>query len=88
MTAVYELLADHLLILLLAVIGIGSLLGRIRIGRIRLGAAAVLFVAIVVTALAGEDGVTLEILARADRLSPPSSATTRWHWASGWCSGC
>lgn len=49
------------LLLLFLVVGVGAVLGRVRVRGISLGAAAVLFTAIAVTAAGVHDGVTIAI---------------------------
>lgn len=52
---------ENAVLLLFLLVGVGSLIGRIRIRGVGLGSAAVLFLAIAVGAWAGEYGVTLQI---------------------------
>ena len=58
---VLAFLAEEPLVHLFVTVAIGALLGSIQVGGIRLHAAAVLFVAIAVTALGVANGVTIEI---------------------------
>lgn len=61
MTEVFEFVRMHPVILLFLLVGIGAVVGRLRIGGLSLGAVAVLFVAIGVNAWAVSTGVTLEV---------------------------
>lgn len=61
MTAALELLADRPLLYLALIIGIGVAIGRISVRGVALGPAAVLFSAIVITAVARSMDVTLAI---------------------------
>lgn len=61
MHALFEYLAEMPLVYLFLVIGLGALAGRIKFGKIRLGAAMVLFVAIAITAIGVPTGITLQI---------------------------
>lgn len=60
-TAVFELLASNPILLVFILIGIGMAFGHIKIKGVGLGAAAVLFAAIIVAAWSNELGVVLEI---------------------------
>ena len=61
MHAVLALLAQEPLVYLFLVVALGALLGKVSVGGIRLHAAAVLFVAIALTALGVSQGVALEV---------------------------
>lgn len=61
MSAVFAFLADHPALLLFGLIGIGSAVGAIKIRSMALGSAAVLFVAIAVSATGSALGVPLAI---------------------------
>lgn len=61
MQAIVDSLAANPLLHLALAVGLGSLLGRIPLGKVRLGAAAVLFAAIGVTALGAANGARIEI---------------------------
>ena len=61
MHAVLTWLAEHPEVLLFALVGAGMAVGHITVRKISLGAAAVLFVAIAVSALGASQGVALEI---------------------------
>lgn len=61
MTAVFEYLAQHPVIVLFLLIGLGAALGRVRIGGVSLGAVAVLFAGMGITAWGVALGVTLEL---------------------------
>lgn len=61
MTAFFPFLAEHPEVLLFAIIALGSLIGLITIRGVALGSAAVLFVAIAVSAWSHSEGVTLEL---------------------------
>lgn len=61
MQAIVDSLAASPLLHLALAVGLGSLLGRVPFGRVRLGAAAVLFAAIGVTALGAAHGARIEI---------------------------
>lgn len=56
-----QLLADNPLVLLAALLALGAALGRVAVAGVRLGPAAVLFVAIAISAVAASRGVLLEI---------------------------
>jgi putative transport protein len=61
MQAVFTTLAEQPLLLLFGVLGVGAVIGRISVRGISLGAAAVLFSAIGVTAWADSFGIAVEI---------------------------
>lgn len=61
MTAVFEYLAQHPVIVLFLLIGLGAALGRVRVGGVSLGAVAVLFAGMGITAWGVALGVTLEL---------------------------
>ncbi|MHB1065514.1 MAG: aspartate:alanine exchanger family transporter [Georgenia sp.] len=61
MQTILGVLAEQPLLLLSLVLGVGSVLGRVRVRGVALGAAAVLFTAIAVTALGVHHGITLTI---------------------------
>ncbi|MEZ3159278.1 TrkA C-terminal domain-containing protein [Microbacterium sp. BWT-B31] len=61
MTAVFEYLAMHPVIVLFLLIGLGAALGRVRIAGISLGAVAVLFVAMGITAWGVAVGVSIAL---------------------------
>ncbi|MBB1501155.1 transporter [Propioniciclava sp. MC1683] len=61
MHAVLTWLAEHPEVLLFALVGAGMAVGHVTVRKISLGAAAVLFVAIAVSALGASQGVALEI---------------------------
>lgn len=61
MVALFGALADHPLILLFLLVGLGAIVGHVSLRGISLGAAAVLFVGIAVSALGASVGVELEI---------------------------
>ena len=61
MTVFFASLADHPLILLFLLVGLGAIVGHVSVRGIALGAAAVLFVGIAVSALGASVGVALEI---------------------------
>lgn len=61
MTAVFEFLASSPILFLFLLIAIGMLLGHVKVKGISLGAAAVLFTAMFMTAWAAELGVIIEI---------------------------
>lgn len=61
MQTILEVLAEQPLLLLALVLGAGSVLGRVKVRGVSLGAAAVLFTAIAVTALGVQNGIGLTI---------------------------
>lgn len=61
MTAVFEFLAAQPVIVLFALIGLGAAVGRVRVAGVSLGAVAVLFAAIGVTAWGVSQGVVIAI---------------------------
>lgn len=61
MTAVFELLASSPILYMFLLIAIGMMFGHIKVKGVSLGAAAVLFTAIAITAWAGELGVDLQL---------------------------
>ncbi|MDR0945552.1 MAG: transporter, partial [Bifidobacteriaceae bacterium] len=61
MHAVMKFLADEPILLIFLLIGLGSIVGRIKAKGVSLGSSAVLFVAIALSAWAHALGVTMEI---------------------------
>ena len=61
MSEVFVLLAEQPVLLLFVVIGVGSAVGHVRVRGVGLSAAAVLFLAIALSAWAASYGVELEI---------------------------
>lgn len=61
MAVVFEFLAERPILVLFLLLGLGAALGRVRIGGVSLGAIAVLFVAMALTASAAAMGITVEL---------------------------
>ena len=61
MTGVLELVAAHPVLLLFAVVGLGSAIGHLKIRGVGLGAAAVLFLALLVGAVGAAEGVEVTV---------------------------
>lgn len=61
MTEIFTLLSEHIELTLFLLVGLGAILGHFSVKGISLGAAAVLFIAIAVSAWAASDGVTIDI---------------------------
>ncbi|NYE21228.1 aspartate:alanine exchanger family transporter [Microbacterium immunditiarum] len=61
MTAVFEFLALHPVIVLFLLIGLGAALGQVRVGGVSLGAVAVLLVGMAITAWGVALGVSIEL---------------------------
>ncbi|GAA4405206.1 aspartate:alanine exchanger family transporter [Fodinibacter luteus] len=61
MTALFEVFAEHPILLLAVLLGLGAAVGHVRLGGVHLGPAAVLFAALGVSAWAVSVGVELEI---------------------------
>ena len=61
MTAVFEFLALHPVIVLFLLIGLGAAVGQVRVGGVSLGAVAVLIVGMAITAWGVALGVSIEL---------------------------
>ena len=61
MATVFQFLAEHPIVVLFVLIGVGAPLGRVRVAGVSLGAVGVLFVAIGITAWGVSTGVTIEM---------------------------
>ncbi|MBE6484908.1 MAG: transporter [Actinomycetaceae bacterium] len=61
MTAVFNYLAEQSVLLLFLLVGVGMLLGRIKVRGVSLGAAAVLFLAIIIAAWGQSNGVEVAV---------------------------